>query len=552
MRLDALTPDAAAQLLEGLDGGEALPTALRDRILEAAEGNPLYVEEMLGMLVDEGHLTRDETGWRASGSLEDVHVPPTIGALLAARIDGLPDAERDVAERASVVGRVFETAAIRELVVDGATDDVGRNLLGLVRKELIRQERAELSVGDAYGFRHVLIRDAAYHALPKLDRADLHERFAGWLERVVGDRIAGYEEILGYHLEQACAYRKELGLRDERTRQLGIRARRWLASAGTRAFERHDVRSSTALLARAIRLTAEDDPGFAALALRYVDGLLTAGEFAPIAEWLDRIEALPSLTTVDAAEAHFYRFALRDEVEGVTVSEVRRELACVLPPLVRGRRFDVAVTTWRFLGGAHQNAGSIAKAEAAYRRAAHLAALWHVRDSEIDMLLVQAQLGARSRMAVHEVIDLATRVLESPGVTKAQRAEALEHLAYVGAQEGRFQEARDHLRQAESDLRELGHAGRANQIAITRGLVERFAREPAASAAAFRSAYDDNVMRVADGLQGFVRGASRPGAARHRAVRGGSSLHRGSGTRRRAKRLDGLDRRRCSRAPARP
>jgi tetratricopeptide (TPR) repeat protein len=514
LRLEALTTGSSHELLDELDGSDALPEPLRDRILDAAEGNPLYIEEMLGMLVDEGHLMQDETGWHAVASLEDVHVPPTIDALLAARIDGLPDGERDVAERASVVGRVFEAAAIRELVLEGSTDEVGHNLMALVRKELIRPERAELSAGDAYKFRHVLIRDAAYHALPKLDRAELHERFAGWLGRVAGDRVISYEEILGFHLEQAHAYRSELGLQDERTRDLAVRARRWLASAGNRARQRRDVRASMALLGRAISLVPEEDPEFASLALAYVDGLFSAGELGEVAEWLDRIDAQEPLAAVDAAEARLDRLGLRNELGGdVTVSEARHELACILRPLVRGGRKSAVVEAWQTLGGMYQNGGDIARAEAAYRKAARWAAKWGVSDSEVTILLFLASLGARSRMPAPEAIELARRALEFPGVTKAHRADAFETLAYLFAMETRFDEAREYLRQSESESEfvELGHIGYVGQIALTRGLIERFARNPEAAVSAFRFAYDYHVKQGAGGIRPFL--AARLGQA---------------------------------------
>jgi hypothetical protein len=159
-----------------------------------------------------------------------------------------------VAERASVVGRVFEQAAVTELSSDSLRPMVERNLLALVRKELVRPERTELSIGDAFKFRHILIRDAAYEALPKAERAILHERFAGWLEATIGDRLPEYEEIVGYHLEQAHRYRIELGETGEELAALAIRAGARLSSAGIRASERGDLSSASALLRRAVAL----------------------------------------------------------------------------------------------------------------------------------------------------------------------------------------------------------------------------------------------------------------------------------------------------------
>ncbi len=236
LRLEPLAPQSAARLIAQLPGGTALPEPLRARILDVAEGNPLFVEEMLGMLVDESHLAlADDGAWHTSSALAAVEVPPSIAALLAARLDQLSPGERSLAQRASVMGKSFEQAALAELVPADQGGALARDLLALVRKELIRPDRSQLSAGDAYRFRHQLIRDAAYDALPKAERAELHARFGDWLERVSGDRLEEYEEIIGYHFEQAYSYRAELGLSDAASAALAQRAAERLASAGRRA-----------------------------------------------------------------------------------------------------------------------------------------------------------------------------------------------------------------------------------------------------------------------------------------------------------------------------
>ena len=128
-----------------------------------------------------------------------------------------------------------------------------QNLLALVRKELIRPERSDLTAGDAFKFRHILIRDAAYKALPKSERAILHERFADWFERTVGERLAEYEEIVGYHLEAAHRYRSEVGETGDHLAALAARAGAHLAMAGSRALDRGDMATAAILLGRATR-----------------------------------------------------------------------------------------------------------------------------------------------------------------------------------------------------------------------------------------------------------------------------------------------------------
>jgi len=155
-------------LIDALVPGDALPPAMRARIADAAEGNPLYVEEFVGTLIDDGALVADKDGWIASRDLQSIAVPPTIAALLSARLDRLAPEERAVAERASVVGRVFDQLSVLALSPAEGRSDVPRNLVGLVRKELIRPDRSGLAQGDAFRFRHMLIRDAAYERLAEV------------------------------------------------------------------------------------------------------------------------------------------------------------------------------------------------------------------------------------------------------------------------------------------------------------------------------------------------------------------------------------------------
>jgi len=234
--LEPLDADETEQLLSKL--GEVAPE-LRERIAHVAEGNPLFLEEMLG-------LVRDSSG-------AQVEVPPTIQALLAARLDQLDPAERSVLEHGSVEGRTFHRGAVAALG-DG-DGDIDRRLVALVRKELVRPERAQLAGDDAYRFRHLLIRDAAYEALPKAARADLHRRFAGWLEER-GESLVELDEILGYHLEQAARYLEELGRDDA---GLAEEAADRLAAAGRTALWRDDDRAARSLLERALALRKRVD-----------------------------------------------------------------------------------------------------------------------------------------------------------------------------------------------------------------------------------------------------------------------------------------------------
>ena len=239
MMLEPLGLDECGALVANLLADDSVDDRVRVRIAEAAGGHPLYAEEMIGLLVDDGRLVLERGRWVAAADLSDMPTPPTISALLAARLDTLPRSERRVLDIASVMGQVFYPDAVHTLAANGA-DAIGAGIVALVRKQFVRPERSDLPAVDALAFRHLLIRDTAYQSIPKQRRADLHESFADWLERVAGDGVAGQEEIVGHHLEQAYRCRAELGPVGERMRTLARQAAERLAAAGRNAFARRD------------------------------------------------------------------------------------------------------------------------------------------------------------------------------------------------------------------------------------------------------------------------------------------------------------------------
>ena len=170
--------------------GDGVLDELRERIARAAGGNPLFVTEMLAM---------------AARQTARSSVPPTLQALLAARLDQLDAAERRVLERGAVEGEIFHRGAVQALAPEET--QVTARLAALVRRELSAPTAPQLPGEDGFRFRHLLIRDAAYDALPKAARAELHERFADWLEQRGGELVE-LDEILGYHLEQASRYKR--------------------------------------------------------------------------------------------------------------------------------------------------------------------------------------------------------------------------------------------------------------------------------------------------------------------------------------------------------
>ena len=189
--LEPLSETECMALIQNLLEQAPLPGTVRARITRTAEGNPLFVEEMVAMLIDDELLHQEDGHWATADDLSQVSVPPTIHALLAARLDRLRHEERQVIESASVIGQVFYASAVVELSKESLRPRVPGDLMALVRKELIRPDRSDFSGQDAFRFRHILMRDTAYDSLPKEERAILHESFADWLETAVGERING-------------------------------------------------------------------------------------------------------------------------------------------------------------------------------------------------------------------------------------------------------------------------------------------------------------------------------------------------------------------------
>ena len=356
--LEPLSADETDELIASL--GTQLDDELAGRIRTAAEGNPLFVAEMLAMVEESGG--------------NEVVVPPTVHALLTARLDQLDGDERGVLERGAVEGQVFHRGAVQALS-DGEVE-LSPRLAALVRKELVRPDTAVFAGDDAYRFRHILIRDAAYDALPKATRAELHERFAGWLDAHGTDLIES-DEIIGYHLEQAFRYRSELGPVDEAAREVGNRAADRLTAAGQGAILRGDVHAAASLLGRAVHLPWPDDSDRVALLLQLVRVLFETAEF-------ERAERLIDEAAAAAAKADDDVGAARADLERVLLSTlVGGQLDLVGPALDRlealadlfersGEREDAA-RTWAYTGRIRFYQGRCDAADAAFDRAIALA-----------------------------------------------------------------------------------------------------------------------------------------------------------------------------------
>lgn len=287
IRLGPLGIAQCARLIENLLGHGRIDDEALNRIAYAADGNPLFVEELVAMLIEQGTLKRDAEVWILEAEQEELHMPLTIQTLLSARLEQLTHEEREVVQRAAVVGKLFYWRAVSDLSPPEMRPRVGAHLTSLTRRDLIHSERSDFNSEDAFSFRHTLIREAAYQAAPKQLRAELHERFADWLRDVSSDRSLEYEEFIGFHLERAASYRRELGEGDAKTRELARRAAAMLASAGRRSLARADMASTVRLLDRAVTLLPEADTKRTELMGDLATALSQNGQYARAAGVLD-------------------------------------------------------------------------------------------------------------------------------------------------------------------------------------------------------------------------------------------------------------------------
>ena len=475
--LEALTEDESEQLIGNLLGRAELAEEVRQRVADAAEGNPLFVEETLAMLIDDGFLERRNGGWVAAGNLNEVSVPPTIQALLAARLDRLGDQERAVLERASVEGRTFHLGAVAALSPAELHGEVGSYLQALVRKELVRPARTGFPGEEAFRFRHLLIRDAAYESMPKELRADLHERFAGWLERVAEDRSIEFEEILGYHLEQGYRYRTELAPVDDAAQVLGKRAAELLEGAGRRAHVRGDLPAATNLLGRAWRLLPSNDSRLPALLVDLGTALRDQGELAEAERVLT--EAAKTARALDRRglelRAELERSFLGTNIEP-SVSLPLELVETAIPELEGLGDEQSLAAAWRIVAHVHLNELRGAEMKGALERSIEHARRAGDRVAEVDALLWLIRLQWFGPAPVDAGIRLCEQTLEAAETEPGLGSVATQVLGALYGLRGEFDRGRALIEQADRMQVDLGmQIARAAGTSLMRASLELLA-----------------------------------------------------------------------------
>lgn len=490
--LEPLGDGDCRKLVANLLGRGPLPAEAATWIAGAADGNALFAEELLALLVDDDLLSWDGSSWVAADGLLDVKVPATINTLLADRLEGLPGDERAVLVLASVEGTQFHLSAIRELAPEVPDGFLERSLATLVRRDVIRPDQSRFAGDEAYRFRHLLIRDAAYRSLPKARRATHHERFAAWLECAAADRIGEYEEIVGYHLEQAHAYRSELGSGSAELKELGGRASMRLELAGRRALARGDLPAAIGLLERAATLAGDDMPRRAELLPELGAALIAAGRLSE-ADWVLEDARLVAVRMGDEraesrvlVQAHLLRLL---QVAHGGSEEAAEAVARVLPVFERYDDHRGLCSARRLEAWLHWNEARAGAAAEAWERAAHHASDAAEEHARAEILTWIASALWFGPTPIAEAIRRCEEIRGEVAGHLDAEALTLRHLAGLHAMNGDFDLARSLLATSNGVFGELGLTLNAAS-SHNEALIEMLAGNPAAAETSLRAGYE--------------------------------------------------------------
>ena len=455
--LEALPEADARSLVELLTSGGVGPLETA-RIVQTAEGNPLFLEQLVA--------TDEERGEMAT-------LPPTIQAVLAARIAGLDPAERRVLERASVTGRNFTRSLVTGLLSEDERRTLDEHLMTLVRRQLIEANPSASSGGDAFRFTHVLIQEAAYEGVPKELRADLHARLA----RRLGSSSESEDEIVGFHLERSYRCRAELGLVGEPERQLAAQATERLEAAGHKAFMLGDPEACSNLLGRAVSLLPPDDPTRLALLPTLGAALLEAGHLAEADRILTEAIERSAGDELLHARARIEQQFVRLQTHTGAIDDVQRVADAGLN-VFEGHADGIGqIRAWSLKAFSAWIGGQAAKADEAWRRGAEHARRTGERRELFEILDWRASAAVFGPAPVDEAIELCLDIREQVRSSPVAMAETLLPLAVLHAMRGEFDHARSLVREGNAIIEDLGRMYSAG-LSHHEALVEMLAGQP--------------------------------------------------------------------------
>jgi class 3 adenylate cyclase/tetratricopeptide (TPR) repeat protein len=459
MSLEPLSPEEGGSLITALLGESGIPKETVTLILSAAEGNPLFLEQMVAKWQEDGTLISGGKGWQLSRGAHDLSVPPSIQALVAARLDGLPEPDRAVLERAAVVGQVFPRAAVEAMSSEELSRRVGAVLGTLERIRLVRPDDASGPEDPAFAFVHLIVRDAAYAGILKRHKADLHERFGEWLLGRASDRLAELEEIVGFHFEQSYLNLVDLGPPDERALALCARAAEHILASAHRAFAKSDMRAAASLFDRAIALLPEGDDRLPPALLDMGAALMRVGDFDRSRAVLRRAEELARVVE-DARVAALARLAgdqvsLADDVT-VSAEEVRsRAMEAMEVFLALGDQLGLS-KAFHMVGQALWLESRVAQADAAFASAVSQAERAG-DEREVRESLVWVVLAAvYGPMGVDAGLRRCDDVFDRAHGNRQIQAFAKQCEGVLHAMRGDFERARTSIRDGQGVLEDFG------------------------------------------------------------------------------------------------
>jgi DNA-binding SARP family transcriptional activator len=446
IQLAPLGENPAAALLDSLSAGQRIPPSTRARLIDTAGGNPLYLEQLAVSLSEQ--------------SRSDIRpaLPPTIQALLAERLQRLGPGASSVLVRAAIVGKEFGQREVWELLPPEARGPFSRNLQALVTKGLVQRGPPGRGPHEEYSFRHILILEAAYRSTPKSLRAELHHRYADWLE-ATSKPFPGRLEILGHHLEQSARYRNELWPANPESGALSRRAAEYLETAGYAARDRGDDVAAVNLLDRAAALLPGDDPALGRLYTSLGRALIEAGQFGKAKATLDYAQRITAANGDERQHAHARVEALLLDLL-VNPGKAAIDIPRALPQLRRefeASQDDLGICrTLQLEAALHWDHSRSGPAEDAWLRAVDYARKVNDRRQLADIFSWLASAALWGRTPAPEGIQRCKDYLDEIGNHPQGRAEILLNLAGLYAMRDDFAAAQATLSTAKSLLDTLG------------------------------------------------------------------------------------------------
>ncbi len=488
--LGGLDAEATAQLATRMLGGGGLPAELQARLPASTDGNPLFVRELVRMLVDEAIIRQDGDTWRLTVDVESIEVPPTIRSLLASRIERLPEPERTVLERASILGTDFTLGGLRALVDGGDPVD---QLERLRRRDMVEPTGAYLGDEPLYRFHHVLIRDAVYSRLLKEARAALHERAATYTRAATAGLVGEHETAIAHHYEQAHDYLRQLGSLDDHGRDLGRQAAELLTIAAHRALDRDDLVAAGELARRALDRLEDTEPATRAdLLLLGCEALLASGELTAAAELVDELRGLGAGSPRLAAWVDTYVAQLLDLAEPERLDEAEALVLAAAERFTDLGEPSGQAKAHLVHAGLMARQGRVAESE---RELDQAMAAARAADDQRRLVAVFGETPSAALWGPSPVPQAAGRILDvirlvritaaSPSV----EATSTRHQAVLEALRGRFDTGRTLLADARRTVEELGLRRDLMEVELFAGIIELLAGDPRAAEVPLRAAH---------------------------------------------------------------